>query len=66
MARLKRYTLQELMAECDLSSPRGAEDQAWLDMFPVGLEVEGFDSAECSARLLDARSSDGAHDSISE
>ena len=43
MARLKRYTLQELMDECDPSSPRSAEEQAWLDLIPIGLEIDGLD-----------------------
>jgi hypothetical protein len=33
-----RYTLDELLAQCDLSVPRSAEEQAWLDIVPVGRE----------------------------
>ena len=51
MARLKRYTLQELMDECDHSSPRSAEEQAWLDLVPVGLEVDGLGSVPVDVGL---------------
>jgi antitoxin ChpS len=34
-----RYTLAELMDQCDLSAPRNDEDQAWLDAAPVGREA---------------------------
>lgn len=68
MARLKRYTLQELMDECSPLLPRSAADQAWLDIVPVGLEVEGLDAQRadsapsqgdrrnhpCAARQMDA------------
>jgi hypothetical protein len=33
-----RYTLGELLAQCDPSVPRSAEEQAWLDIVPVGRE----------------------------
>jgi antitoxin ChpS len=34
-----RYTLDELLAQCDPTAPRSAEDQAWLDDAPVGEEL---------------------------
>lgn len=34
-----RYTLHELLAQCDASAPISAEDQAWLDASPVGSEL---------------------------
>ncbi|NOS89701.1 MAG: antitoxin [Methylococcaceae bacterium] len=34
-----RYTLNELLAQCDASAPISAEDQAWLDARPVGSEL---------------------------
>ena len=34
----KRYKLDELLAQCDFSQPMGAEDSAWIDVPPVGLE----------------------------
>ena len=49
MPRSKRYTIEELMAECDSERPRSAEEQAWLDLVPVGLEFgasEGSDGAD--------------------
>lgn len=33
-----RYTQKELLAQCDPSSPRSDEEQAWLDARPVGRE----------------------------
>ena len=33
-----RYTLAELMDQCDLSAPMTDEDRAWLDAAPVGRE----------------------------
>jgi len=33
-----RYTLTELMAQCDLEQPMTAEDQEWLAAPPVGRE----------------------------
>ena len=33
-----RYTLAELMEQCDLSAPMTDEDRAWLDAAPVGRE----------------------------
>ena len=35
----KRYTLDELMDQCDLDAPESAEDIAWDRMAPVGREV---------------------------
>lgn len=34
-----RYTLDELLAQCDNSVPMTAEDHAWLDSGPVGSEL---------------------------
>lgn len=34
----QRYTLAELLAQCDFSRPISAEDRAWLDAPLVGLE----------------------------
>jgi len=41
--RKPRYTLTELMAQCDLSQPLNAEDREWLDTAAVGAE---FGAAE--------------------
>jgi hypothetical protein len=37
------YTLDELLTEWNFATPRTEEEQAWLDMVPVGRE---FGSAE--------------------
>lgn len=34
-----RYTLDELLAQCDASAEISAEDHAWLDNKPVGREL---------------------------
>ena len=34
-----RYTLVELMEQCDLSAPATSESQGWLDDEPVGREI---------------------------
>lgn len=34
-----RYTLEELLAQCDSAAVLSAEDQAWLDNKPVGNEL---------------------------
>ncbi|MGH8467621.1 MAG: AbrB/MazE/SpoVT family DNA-binding domain-containing protein [Gammaproteobacteria bacterium] len=34
-----RYTLAELMAQCDLSQPMSTEEREWLDTPDVGAEV---------------------------
>jgi antitoxin ChpS len=34
-----RYTLAELMEQCDLSAPVTEESQAWLDAGTVGREI---------------------------
>ncbi|MFZ1641201.1 MAG: antitoxin [Candidatus Contendobacter sp.] len=36
--RKKRYTLSELLAQCDSSVPLTVEDREWLDAPAVGLE----------------------------
>ena len=37
-AKKKRYTLAELLAQCDVSIPISTEERAWLDAPPAGLE----------------------------
>lgn len=37
--RRPRYTLDELLAQCDASAEVSAEDQSWLDSKPVGEEL---------------------------
>jgi antitoxin ChpS len=34
-----RYTLSELIGQCDLSAPVTEESQAWLDAAPEGREI---------------------------
>jgi antitoxin ChpS len=34
-----RYTLDELLAQCDPKAPRTEEEQEWLDSKPVGGEI---------------------------
>ena len=34
-----RYTLDELLAQCDASAQISAEDREWLDTRPVGAEL---------------------------
>lgn len=34
-----RYTLDELLAQCDASAEISTEDRAWLDSKPVGSEL---------------------------
>ena len=34
-----RYTLDELLAQCDPKVPRSKEERAWLDSKPVGGEL---------------------------
>jgi antitoxin ChpS len=34
-----RYTLDELLAQCDASAQMSVEDHAWLDSAPVGSEL---------------------------
>ena len=37
--RQPRYSLDELLAQCDASVEIGAEDRAWLDNPPAGSEL---------------------------
>ena len=37
--RKRRYTVAELMQECDPQAPLSEEDRAWLDAPPVGREA---------------------------
>ena len=34
-----RYTLDELLAQCNPKAPRGREEREWLDAEPVGREL---------------------------
>jgi antitoxin ChpS len=34
-----RYTLDELLAQCNPKAPRGREEREWLDATPVGREL---------------------------
>lgn len=34
-----KYTLEELLAQCDAQAERSPEDQAWLEDSPVGSEL---------------------------
>ena len=34
-----RYSLEELLAQCDENETPGAEDRAWIDAKPVGKEL---------------------------
>lgn len=44
------------MNECDPARARSAEEQAWLDLVPVGLEIEALDSvSEASGKPRQAR-----------
>jgi antitoxin ChpS len=35
----RRYTLKELLAQCDPKAPRDKQEQEWLDSKPVGGEL---------------------------
>jgi antitoxin ChpS len=35
----RRYTLDELLAQCDPKAPRAREEQEWLNSKPVGREL---------------------------
>ena len=37
--RKARYSLAELMAQCDVNSPLSTEDQAWIDAPAIGREA---------------------------
>jgi hypothetical protein len=37
--RKGRYSLSELMAQCDPNAPLSDEDRTWLDVPPVGREA---------------------------
>jgi antitoxin ChpS len=34
-----RYTMEELLSQCDLDAPTPEDDREWLDDRPVGLEL---------------------------
>jgi antitoxin ChpS len=34
-----RYTMEQLLAQCDAGALASAEDQTWVDLPPVGLEL---------------------------
>ncbi|MDL2279525.1 antitoxin [Desulfovibrio sp. OttesenSCG-928-G11] len=38
-ARKTRYSLQELLAQCDASAPVSQEDKSWTSSAPVGREL---------------------------
>jgi hypothetical protein len=38
-SRKSRYSLAELMAQCDANSPLSAEDHAWIDAPAIGREA---------------------------
>lgn len=48
------------MDECDPSSPRSAEEQAWLGMVPVGLEIDGLEKGLEESLKPSEASDDGA------
>lgn len=35
----RRYTLDELLAQCDLNAPLSEEDRLWVDTPPIGREL---------------------------
>jgi antitoxin ChpS len=37
--RRSKYTLEELLAQCDFEQPYSEEERAWLDAPPVGREI---------------------------
>ena len=37
--RKSRYSLAELMAQCDANAPLSAEDRAWMDAPAIGREA---------------------------
>ena len=37
--RKSRYTLAELMSQCDANAPLSAEDRAWIDAPAIGREA---------------------------
>jgi antitoxin ChpS len=37
--RKSRYSLAELMAQCDVNAPLSAEDRAWMDAPAIGREA---------------------------
>jgi hypothetical protein len=43
--RKSRYSLAELMAQCDVNSPLSAEDHAWIDAPAIGREA-------CTRRIV--------------
>jgi ribosome assembly protein YihI (activator of Der GTPase) len=34
-----RYTLDELLAQCDFGEPLSEEDRTWIDVSSVGMEL---------------------------
>ena len=39
VVRRRRYSLKDLLAQCDSSAPRPTEDRTWLTGAPVGREL---------------------------
>jgi antitoxin ChpS len=37
--KLRKYTLDELLAKCDFSLPMREEDKEWMNSPPVGREI---------------------------
>lgn len=35
----RRYTLDDLLSQCDFSQPRSQEDEVWVNSPPVGKEL---------------------------
>lgn len=56
MTTRRRYTLQELLAQCDLTAPRHPDEQMWLDMEPVGREFGAVRAIPLSRFLRERRS----------
>ncbi len=40
----KRYTLEALLAECDLDAPLSDAEQEWMNAPPAGLELLSFET----------------------
>ena len=38
-AKSPKYSLEELLAQCDANAPVSREDSAWLDSAPMGREI---------------------------
>lgn len=56
MTTRRRYTLQELLAQCDPTASRHPDEQMWLDMEPVGRELGAVRAIPLSRFLRERRS----------